>query len=68
MESNYITLQIQIITMFKIVQNQVKLLRDPGVRFGDEIPRTDPTNIYITLNYFVDTDKQFNLQLIQKPP
>ena len=54
--------------MFKIVQNQVKLLRDPGVRFGDEIPRTDPTNIYITLNYFVDTDKQFNLQLIQKPP
>jgi hypothetical protein len=54
--------------MFKIVQNQVKPLRDSGVRFGDKIPRTDPINIYTALNYFVDTDKQFNLQLIQKPP
>ena len=68
MGSNYITLQIQIITMFRIVQNHVKPLRDSGVKFGDKIPRTDPTNIYTALNYFVDTDKQFNLQLIQKPP
>lgn len=54
--------------MFRIVQNHVKPLRDSGVKFGDKIPRTDPTNIYTALNYFVDTDKQFNLQLIQKPP